>query len=120
MSKVCAGFGKGSIEGGPAGNITRRQLLRLGLGADAITHRCQTGWLYRVHAGVYSVGRPPKTPLERASAAVLACGPGAVLCGPSAFTLWGFQKQWRFPVHVCSPHQPNAPGDRHAPLPFPS
>jgi hypothetical protein len=29
--------------------------------------------------GVYAVGRRPVTPLERASAAVLACGPGAAL-----------------------------------------
>ncbi|HEY3727991.1 MAG TPA: type IV toxin-antitoxin system AbiEi family antitoxin domain-containing protein [Solirubrobacteraceae bacterium] len=92
------------------GNITRQQLLRLGLRPDAITHRCQTGWLHREHQGVYGVGRKPATSLERASAAVLACGQGAALCGPSAFTLWGFDKQWRFPVHVCAPTNHKHPG----------
>src|SRR2546421_4809838 len=85
------------------GNVTREQLIRLGLAAGAITHRCQTGRLHRVHQGVLAVGRPPKTPLERAAAAVLACGARAALCGPSAFTLWGFDKHWRFPLHVCAP-----------------
>lgn len=90
--------------------VTRAQLLKLGLGPGAITYRCQTGRLYRVHHGVYAVGRPPTTPLERASAAVLACGPGAALCGPSAFTLWGFESRWRFPVHVSSPVNRTRPG----------
>jgi hypothetical protein len=99
-----------AISGQQQNNITRRQLLRLGLGRNGIAHRALNGRLYRVHFGVYSVGRPPKTPLERASAAVLACGPGAALCGPSAFTLWGFDKRWRFPVHVCSPAKRTRPG----------
>jgi hypothetical protein len=92
------------------GNISRAQLLRLGLGTDVITRRCRTGMLYRVHQGVYAVGRPPKTPLERAAATVLACGPGAALCCQSAFTLWGFDKHWRFPLHVCSPAKRTRPG----------
>jgi len=32
------------------------------------------------------------------------------LCGPSAFTLWGFQKQWIFPAHVCTPTKRTRPG----------
>jgi predicted transcriptional regulator of viral defense system len=92
------------------GNITREQLLGLGLSATAISKRVRRGRLHRVHLGVYAVGRPPKTALERAAAAVLACGPRAALCGPSAFTLWGFDKQWRFPLHVCSPFKRRRPG----------
>jgi very-short-patch-repair endonuclease len=84
------------------GAVSRAQLLELGLGADAITYRCQTGRLYRAHLGVFTVGRPPTTPLERASAAVLACGPGAALSHRSAFTLWGLDRHWQFPLHVSS------------------
>jgi predicted transcriptional regulator of viral defense system len=77
------------------GNVTRQQLLALGLGSAAIHHRLRTGRLHRVHLGVYAVGRPPKTVLERAAAAVLAAGPQAVLSHTSALALWGFtKKRW--------------------------
>jgi very-short-patch-repair endonuclease len=71
------------------GNVTRQQLLDLGLGADAIDYRARTGRLHRVHTGVYAVGRPAQTALERAAAAVLACGPQAALSHRSALALWG-------------------------------
>jgi very-short-patch-repair endonuclease len=82
------------------GNIRRDQLLALGLGSAAIAYRARTGVLHRVHVSVYGVGRPPSTPLERAAAAVLACGPGALLSDESALTLWGLTKRWRTPFHV--------------------
>ncbi|MDQ6745930.1 MAG: endonuclease domain-containing protein [Actinomycetota bacterium] len=68
--------------------MTRAQLLELGLGAEAIKHRVRTGRLHGEHRGVYSIGRPARTALERASAAVLACGPGALLSHESALALW--------------------------------
>jgi hypothetical protein len=71
------------------GLITRAQLLELGLSESGIAWRCATGRLFRVYTGVYAVGRPPNTPLQRAAAAVLACGPGAALSHSSALTLWG-------------------------------
>ncbi|MGI8430582.1 MAG: hypothetical protein ACR2OB_15060 [Solirubrobacteraceae bacterium] len=76
------------------GNVTRQQLLALGLGDPGIAHRIQTGRLHRVHAGVYAVGTPPVTALQRAAAAVLACGPGAALSHDSAMALWGFTSRW--------------------------
>jgi hypothetical protein len=82
------------------GNVTRAQLLALGLGPAAITYRGRSGRLHRVHLGVYAVGTPPSTPLEWASAAVLACGPEAALSHQSALTVWGFAKQWQTPFHV--------------------
>jgi len=87
-------------------NITRRQLLRIGLTPEAIRHRVRTGRLFLVHPSVFSVGRPPKTPLERAAAAVLACGPGAALSHGSAMSLWGLDKRWHTPFEVV------VPGDR--------
>jgi hypothetical protein len=56
------------------GNITRRQLLDLGLDDGAIACRLRIGRLHRAHRGVYSVGHPPVKPIERAAAAVLVCG----------------------------------------------
>src|SRR3954454_1939850 len=61
------------------GVIARSQLLELGLTRHAIEHRLRTGRLHRVHAGVYSVGRPEVTQLGCWMAAVLSCGAGAVL-----------------------------------------
>lgn len=91
------------------GNVTREQLLALGLNSAAISYRVKTGRLYRVHHGVYAVGRPPKTALERASAAVLACGPGAALSHHSALTLWELADRWRFgfEVSVRTDRRPN-------------
>lgn len=75
-------------------NITYEQLRRLGLGPDAIAYRARNGFLHRVHHNVYSVGGPPRAPIEKASAAVLACGAGAALSHGSAMALWGFWKRW--------------------------
>jgi predicted transcriptional regulator of viral defense system len=82
------------------GNITRGQLLDLGLDDDAIRRRVKAGRLFRVYPGVYAVGRPPATPLERASAAVIACGSGAALSHSSAMVLWGYWRQWEKPFEV--------------------
>ncbi len=73
------------------GNVTRQQLLELGLGPAAIAYRVRSGRLHRVHAGVYALGTPAATALERAAAAVLAGGPGAMLSQASALALWGWR-----------------------------
>jgi len=82
------------------GNITRPQLLETGLDDGGIAWRVRIGRLYRVFRGVYSVGRPPSTPHEWASAAVLAAGAGAVLSHASAMALWGFWRRWDRPYEV--------------------
>lgn len=90
------------------GNVSRRQLLDLGLGGEAIKSWIRSGFLHRVHRGVYAVGRPPRTALERAGAAVLACGPGAALSHASAMTLWELWKYWAqsFEVVVLRDRRP--------------
>lgn len=70
------------------------------MGRAAIQRWVKFGRLYREYRGVYSVGCPAVTPHERAMAAVLACGPGAVLSHGSALALWGIWKRWDFPIHV--------------------
>jgi predicted transcriptional regulator of viral defense system len=61
------------------GVITTAELAAFGLGTDAVTRRARSGRLFRQHRGVYSVGRPDLTPAGHRMAAVLACGPKAVL-----------------------------------------
>jgi Transcriptional regulator, AbiEi antitoxin/Protein of unknown function (DUF559) len=82
------------------GNVTRVELLKLGLDDKAIAYRVKVGRLHRVFRGVYSVGRPPSTPHEWAGAAVLAAGAGAVLSHASAMALWGFWRRWDRPYEV--------------------
>jgi hypothetical protein len=92
------------------GNLTVEQLHACGLTMSAIGYRSRQKRLFRVHHGVYALGRPPSLPLERAAAAVLACGPGAALSHQSAFTLWGFTNEWSFPMHVTSAKRHKRPG----------
>ena len=83
------------------GYITRAQLLRAGTRRlRRSSTACRRGRLIPVHAGVYAVGHLPVGPVARAFAAVLACGPGALLSHGSAATLWGFNKYWDTPLEV--------------------
>jgi hypothetical protein len=82
------------------GNITTQQLLGLGLDDAAIAYRVKIGRLHQVFRGVYSVGRPPGSPEDWASAAVLACGSGAALSHGSAMCLWGYWRHWDRPYEV--------------------
>jgi len=69
------------------GVVGRQQLLGAGLPVHAIDHRVRKGGLRPLHRGVYKVG-PLRGRYEREMAAVLACGPGAVLSHGSAAGLW--------------------------------
>ncbi len=85
------------------GHVTRAQLLAIGLAKSTIQNRIRSGRLIPVHAGVYAVGHAPIYPLARASAVVLACGPGALLSHRSAASLWGFYRDWETPLEVTIP-----------------
>ena len=69
--------------------MSRAQLGALGLGSDAIQWRARTGRFVRLHRGVYAVGHRSVRREGRLLAAVLACGPGAVLSHRSAAWHWG-------------------------------
>jgi very-short-patch-repair endonuclease len=73
------------------GVIARWQLLELGMHPQAIKHRLGNGRLHQVRRGVYAVGRPELTQLGECMAAVLACGPEALLSHDSAAALWAIR-----------------------------
>ena len=69
------------------GLVSRRQLLSVGLTPRQIQLRVECGRLPRVRRGIYRAHVRPD-PRERLAAAVLACGPSAVLSHESAAALW--------------------------------
>jgi predicted transcriptional regulator of viral defense system len=73
------------------GVIALAQLKAIGMSASAARARASAGRLYRVYRGVFAVGHPPVTARARWMAAVLACGPGAVLSHRSAAALRGMR-----------------------------
>lgn len=77
------------LAGRQHGVITAVQLLDLGLSREGIARRVRAGRLFRLHRGVYAVGRPDLRRQGVWLAAVLACGPGAVLSHRSAGALHG-------------------------------
>ena len=71
------------------GVVARRQLLALGFSPTSIKHRVATGRLHPVRPGIYAAGRPDLTDRGTWMAAILSCGPHAVLSHHSAAALWG-------------------------------
>jgi predicted transcriptional regulator of viral defense system len=71
------------------GVVTHGQLLALEFSRREVQGMDQAGWLHRVHRGVYAVGRRSLSRKGRWMAAVLACGPGALLSHRCAGALHG-------------------------------
>lgn len=92
------------------GFLTRRQLRQLGLREGAIEWRLKQGRLIPVHAGVYALGHLPALALDRAHAALLACGREAVLSHDSAAWIWGLHAHFRQPFEVTTPKVKRRPG----------
>jgi very-short-patch-repair endonuclease len=92
------------------GVVAHWQLLELGFTHAAIRHRIATGRLHRVHRGVYAVGRRELTREGRWMAAILACGPGAVLSHTSAGALHRLLSHDGASISVSVPA-----GNRHRP-----
>jgi very-short-patch-repair endonuclease len=82
--------------------VTSAQLAAAGLSRHAIAHRLGTGWLRRMHRGVYLVG-PLETQHSRAMAATLAVGEGALLSHYPAAVLWGLRPPLNGPIDVTVP-----------------
>lgn len=71
------------------GVIANRQLLELGIGEGLVFRRQEAGLLIPLYRGVYALAHKRITREGRWMAAVLACGPGAVLSHFNAGCLWG-------------------------------
>jgi very-short-patch-repair endonuclease len=81
--------------------VTRRQLLGLGVSRQAITRAIRRGRLHPIHRGVYSLVAAAALPaLALEQAAILACGPSAVLSHESALALWGLWDRRPGPVQL--------------------
>jgi very-short-patch-repair endonuclease/predicted transcriptional regulator of viral defense system len=70
------------------GVVERSQLRALGIRDARVKGRLRLGQLHPVHRGVYAVGHRILERNGRWMAAVLGCGPGAVLSHRSAAQLW--------------------------------
>jgi predicted transcriptional regulator of viral defense system len=85
------------------GNITRPQLLGLGLTAAAIGRRIKKGLLIKVFRGVYRVGHQAPSTEADYHAAVLAAGAGALISGRAAGHLMRLLKGAPPPPEVVAP-----------------
>jgi very-short-patch-repair endonuclease len=79
------------------------QLRSLGYGRSAVDRLVAKGHLHRLYLGVYAVGHTRLTLRGRWMAAVLACGPGAVLSHRAALTLWELGRAGSGPIDVTIP-----------------
>lgn len=77
-------------------------LRAIGLSQSAVDRRVRAGRLYRVHRGVFAVGRPDLSFEGVCLAAVLACGPGAGVFKRSAAGLWELRRAGTSKVDVIA------------------
>jgi very-short-patch-repair endonuclease len=97
---------------GQHGVVARRQLLALGFSPTMILDRVAAGRLHRIDRGVYAVGHAKLTLRGRWMAAVLACGPNALLSHRSALALWDLRPRASgvIEVTVRGPGKPGPEG----------
>jgi very-short-patch-repair endonuclease len=89
------------------------QLRELGVERGAVAKAVRAGRLHRVHRGVYAVGHPVLRVEGQRLAAVLACGPGAVLSHRSAASHWDLLATDRVGIDVTAPRsRQGVPGIR--------
>jgi len=84
------------LAGHQHGVVSTTQLRALGWGHGKISREVSAGRLHRLHRGVYTVGYKALTQQARSLAAVLSCGPDALLSHLSAAWMWGIST--RFPA----------------------
>jgi hypothetical protein len=88
------------LAGRQGGVVEHAQLLGLGLSVAGIKRRVRAGWLHVIHRGVYAVGHTALTARGRRFAAVLACGPEAMVSHQTAGDDWGIRPNTSPRVHV--------------------
>ena len=85
--------------------LSAAELDALGVTRDQQRYRARRGRLHRLYPGVYAVGHMLLTPRGRWRAAVLACGPEAVLSHRSAAAFWGIRQTGRRDIDVTTPRR---------------
>jgi predicted transcriptional regulator of viral defense system len=83
--------------------VTRAQLAALGVGDTGVRDWVQSGRLHRLYRGVYAVGHDRLRLEGRWLAAVMACGPGAVLSHRDAAQLWELRQSNAALIDVTVP-----------------
>jgi hypothetical protein len=100
------------LAGRQYGVVSIRQLERkLDYSRKAVQREVASGHLHPLHRGVYAVGHRLIPAHGHCLAAVLACGPNALLSHGSAAWLWGISRYGPAPLHVTSPipRKPRSP-----------
>jgi very-short-patch-repair endonuclease len=87
------------------GLVALWQLQALGLHVKVVDKRVAAGRLHRVHQGVFALGVRRRSHKASLMAAVLACGPRAVLSHRSAASLHGILDDSRSRVDVIAPNR---------------
>ena len=85
------------------GVITREQLIEAGLRERGIAGWVRSQRIRRLHRGVYAYGHDGLRRKRYWLAAVLACGPGAVLSHRSGAALWGMRTSGSGVIDVTVP-----------------
>jgi hypothetical protein len=93
--------------------VSRSQLLARGVSRGAVEHWLSVGRLQLLYRGVYAVGHASLGREGRRLAAVLACGPDAVLSHRTAAAHWGLLRTNQTRIDVTAPRgRHGAPGIR--------
>jgi predicted transcriptional regulator of viral defense system len=86
------------------GLLLRAQVLDVGLTDAMIDHRIRSGRWARVCPGLYRLAGVPVSWRQRALAACLVAGPGAVVSHRSAAVLWGLSGFRPGPIEITVPN----------------
>jgi very-short-patch-repair endonuclease len=89
MSDKAASQSMARLAADQHGVVSAMQLRKLGWKRSKIANEVSANRLHRLHRGVYAVGHRALTREARSLAAVLSCGPDALLSHLSAAWLWG-------------------------------
>ena len=96
---------RGGRRGASRGAVDRRARRLWGRRDASVGTAPGRGRLHQLYPGVYAVGHTLLTPRGRWRAAVLACGPEAVLSHQSAAAFWGIRQTARRDVDVTTPQR---------------
>jgi hypothetical protein len=83
--------------------VSRRQLRDLGISDGAIEKAVAAGHLHPAYRGTFGVGHPPIGTHGQMLAAVLACGPGAVVSHLTAAHLLGITDRMPTSIEIVAP-----------------